>query len=313
MQSPTGDLALSSVARGPRERLSAADHRRLARRDRVRRELVGWSFLLPAGLTFVFLLLIPIIGVFWWSLRTGQIVGESQFVGLDNWANITTNAQALRSLGTGFSFALLAVPVTLVLAVLLAMVMQQVRRGGGLFRFFVYFPVLVPGAIVGLLWTFVTHPDGFLNSVLRLIGLPPQVWLSDALALPTLAAIEVWGKVGYWSLFFLAALIGLPKELPAAAELDGAGRWSVFRRITLPQLRPLVIFTVVLSTIAALQAFDFVYLLTRGGSIRTPVYYIFETVFQAGRVGEGATIATVLLGVILALTLTQMRLLRTRA
>jgi ABC-type sugar transport system permease subunit len=303
--------------RSPRVRLAAAERRRLSRRFRIRRELTGWVFLAPAVLCFVLFLLIPAVGVLWWSMRSGGITGSSQFVGLANWMNLADNRQALQAVYNTIAFALMSVPAILVLALATALLMQRLSRGASAYRFLLYFPVLVPGVVAGLIWIFITHSDfGLLNLTFRTVGLPAQNWLGIGSALSILAVIDIWRSVGYWAIFFLAMLIGLPKELYEAAHLDGAGGWQRFRYVTLPQLRPIIVFALVMATIWGLQIFDTVWILTRGGpgtATVTMVFFVFQSVFTQNAVGYGAAIAVVLLVGILALALTQMRALRGRA
>lgn len=314
---PSGPTGGRAVAASPRARLAAAEHRRLSRRYRIRRELTGWAFLTPAVVCFVLFLLIPAIGVFWWSMRSGGITGSSQFVGLANWANLANNRPALQAVYNTIAFALMSIPAILVLSLGVALLMQRLSRGASVYRFLLYFPVLVPGVVAGLIWIFITHVDfGLLNMTLRTLGLPAQNWLGVSTALPILAVIDIWRSVGYWAIFFLAMLISLPKELYEAAHLDGAGGWQRFRFLTLPQLRPIIVFALVMATIWGLQIFDTVWILTRGGpgtATVTMVFFVFQSVFTQNAVGYGAAIAVVLLAGILVLTLTQLRALRGRA
>ena len=161
------------------------------------------------------------------------------------------------------------------------------------------------------------HPDfGALNFIIRTAGGEPLNFLgTTALALPTIATVEIWRGVGFWAVFFLAALIGLPDELYEAAHLDGTSAWQRFVYITVPLLRPTILFALVLATIYNLQIFDTVFVMTDGGpanSTATIVWYIYRTLFTYGNVGYGATLSFVLLIVILILTLILMRLLRGR-
>jgi multiple sugar transport system permease protein len=297
-----------------RTRLTAAEHRPLARRYRIRRELTGWAFLAPAVLCFVLFLLIPAVGVFWWSMRSGGITGSSEFVGLANWIDLTNNGPAVHAVYNTIAFALMSIPAILVLALGVALLLQRLSRGASVYRFLLYFPVLVPGVVAGLIWIFITHPDfGLLNLTLRTLGLPGQNWLGIGTALPILAVIDIWRNVGYWAIFFLAVLISLPKELYESAHLDGAGGWQRFRYLTLAELRPIVVFALVMATIWGLQIFDTVWVLTNGGpgtATLTMVFFVFLSVFTENAVGYGAAIAVVLLAGILVLTLTQMRALR---
>jgi ABC-type sugar transport system permease subunit len=297
--------------------LTDEDHRRLRRRTRIRRELTGWAFLLPQFVFFVVFLLIPVLGVFWWSTQEGGLTTRTEFVGLDNFARLPRQVDAIAAIRNTFTFALLSIPIALILALGIAMLLSRVRRGGSVYRFLVYFPVLVPGVVAALIWVFLTNVDfGLFNTVLRLVGLPTQTWLGAGSALQVLAALDVWRSVGYWAIFFLAALIGLPQELYQAAELDGASTWQRFRRITLPLMRRVILFAVVVATIYGLQVFDTVLILTNGGpgtSTVTIVYRVWRYIFgSTDKVGYAAAISLALLVAILALTFIQLRLLRGR-
>jgi ABC-type sugar transport system permease subunit len=292
-------------------------HRRLRRRTRIRRELTGWAFLLPQFTFFVLFLLIPVLGVFWWSAHEGGLTTRSEFVGLDNFTRLPRQVDAIAAIRNTFTFALLSIPIALVLALGIAMLLGRIRRGGSVYRFLVYFPVLVPGVVAALIWVFLTNIDfGLFNTLLRTLGLPTQTWLGAGSALQVLAALDVWRSVGYWAIFFLAALIGLPQELYQAAELDGAGTWQRFRRITLPLLRRVILFAVVVATIYGVQVFDTVLILTDGGpgtSTVTIVFRVWTYIFgSTDKVGYAAAISLALLIAILVLTVIQLRLLRDR-
>ena len=298
-----------------RGRLSAEEHRRLARQRRLRRELTGWAFLGPMFVFFVVFLLVPVVLVFWWSTQAGGLTTGSEFVGLDNFLRLPRQVDATVAIRNTLRFALLSIPVTLVIALGVAMLLARVGRSGSVYRFLVYFPALVPGVVAGLIWIFLTNVDfGLFNTLLRLVGFDPVVWLGPKSALQVLAALDVWRSVGFWAIFFLAAIIGLPGELYQAAELDGANSWQRFFRLTLPLLRRVILFAVVVATIFGLQVFDTALILTGGGpgtSTLTIVYRIWTYIFgSTDKVGYGAAISVVLLIAILILTLIQLRLLR---
>jgi ABC-type sugar transport system permease subunit len=268
-------------------------------------------------LFFVLFLLVPAIGVVWWSTQSGGLIAGSKYVGLDNFTGLPTEPLALTAIRNTLVFAVLSIPPTIVFALGIAILLSRVERGGATYRFLVYFPVLVPGVVAGLIWIFLTNVDfGLFNTVLRLLGAKPITWLGASTALTVLAAVDVWRNVGYWSIFFLAGIIGLPKELFQAAELDGAGAWQRFRHLTIPLLRRVLVFAVVVSTIWGLQVFDTPVILTDGGpgtSTVTVVYqvwrYALGSTYQAGL---AATISLALLVVILVLTAVQVRALRGR-
>jgi ABC-type sugar transport system permease subunit len=298
-----------------RQRLSAEDHRRFARQRRLRRELTGWAFLAPMFVFFVVFLLAPVILVFWWSTQEGSLTTGTEYVGFDNFRRLPRQIDAPIAISNTLRFTVMAIPATLVIALGVALLLARVQRGGAVYRFLVYFPALVPGVVAGLIWIFLTSVDfGLFNTILRAVGFEPVVWLGPKSALQVLAALDVWRSVGFWAIFFLAAIIGLPRELYQAAELDGASAWQRFVRLTLPLLRRVILFAVVVATIYGLQVFDTALILTEGGpgtSTLTVVYRIWTYIFgSTDKVGYGAAMSVALLIAILILTVIQLRLLR---
>jgi ABC-type sugar transport system permease subunit len=299
-----------------RQRLSAREHRNLRFRRRLHRNLTGWAFIAPFGVFFVAFLLIPVLGVFYWSTRSGTLTTAGEFVGLKNFERVIGSLEASAAVFNTAAFAVQSVPIIILVALGLAALLARVRRGGAVYRFLIYFPVLVPGVVVGLIWVFLTHPDfGMFNLLLQGLGREPVTWLGIDTALTMVVAADIWRNVGYWAIFFLAAMLGLPRELYEAAHLDGAGLWQRFRYVTLPGIRRIVLLAVVMATIWALQVFDIVLILTKGGpgtATTTAVYYVWWYVFSRNKVGMGAAISVLLLLVILALSLVLLRLMRER-
>jgi ABC-type sugar transport system permease subunit len=264
---------------------------------------------------FVVFLLYPVIETFWWSTRSGGLLGPTRSVGLQNYTQFPQMVDATSAVKNTLNFALYSVPLTLVFALLLALLLARVSRGAAIYRFFIYFPVLVPGVVAGLIWLFLTNPDfGLLNNILRAVGAKPVVWLGSATALPVLAVVDIWRNTGYWAIFFVAALIGLPQELYHAAALDGAGPLARFWFLTLPMLRRILLFAVVVSTIWGLQVFDTALIMTAGGpgtATTTIVYRVWQYVFAYDdKIGLAAAMSAMLVVAILALTLVQLRMLR---
>jgi multiple sugar transport system permease protein len=298
-------------------RLSPDQHRRLRRQARIKRELTAWMFLGPMFLFFVVFLVVPVVGTVWWSTQSGGIVSGTKSVGLQNFQRLPELVGATNAIQNTLTFALLSIPPILIGALAIALVLARIGRGAAVYRFFVYFPVLVPGVVAGLIWLFLTNVDfGLFNEVLRFLGLQPVTWLGGGSALGVLAALDVWRNVGYWAIFFVAAIIGLPEELYQAADLDGAPPVKRFWYLTLPLMRRILFFAIVVSTIWGLQVFDTALVLTNGGpgtSTTTIIFRVWQYVFGSNdKVGFAAAISLVLIVAILTLTLTQMRLLRSR-
>lgn len=303
--------------RAPRRRLTEEEHRRLARKYRRKRVLTGYAFLAPNLLFFILFLLVPVGWVFWFSLRSGGVLGPTEYIGFSNWKEAFVDPLALRSLRNSALYAAIIIPGALILGMIVALFLRNIKKGQTVFRSAVYFPVLAPLVVCGLIWLFMIHPDfGAFNLIIRAFGGEPLNFLGRGeLALPVVASVETWRGIGFWAVFFLAALIALPSELYQAAQLDGASSWRRFFSLTLPLLRPTILFALVLVTIYTLQIFDSVYIMTDGGpgnATTTIVWYIYRNLFTYSNVGYGATLSFVLLIVILILTLIQMRLLRGR-
>jgi ABC-type sugar transport system permease subunit len=300
-----------------RMRLAPAEHRRLRRRARLRRELIGWAFLGPMFFFFVVFLLVPVLGTVWWSTQFGGLTTGTRYVGLDNFTRLPDVVGASTAVENTLLFALMSVPPILVIALLIGLLLARINRGGAAYRFLVYFPVLVPPVVAALIWLFLTNVDfGLFNEVLRAAGGEPVTWLGAGTALPVLAALDVWRNVGYWAIFFVAAIIGLPEELYQAASLDGAEGFAKLRYITLPLLRRILLFAIVVSTIWGLQVFDTALVLTNGGpgtATTTIVLRAWQYVFGSNnKVGYAAAISLVLIVAILVLTVIQLYALRSR-
>ncbi len=288
----------------------------MRRNYRLRRALTAYGFLVPNAIFFSIFLLYPIGMLFFYTFHTGGIITPREFVGLDNWREMWGDDLIIRAIRNTAYYCLLAIPSVFIIAMILALCLQRVGRGGSFFRSIFYLPTLTPYVVAGLIWLFVVHRDfGFLNVGLTHLGFAPQSWLGDPkLVLPSIAMLEVWRGVGFWTLLFLAALLALPVELYHAATIDGANAWRRFLHITLPLMRPTFFFAVIMATIWNFQLFDSVYILTDGGPQNasvTVVWYIYKSTFQFNdKVGFGAALSFALLAFIFVLTVIEIRLLR---
>ncbi|MBX3070478.1 MAG: sugar ABC transporter permease [Thermomicrobiales bacterium] len=314
------DITLTSTEIGAAGQLSLSpeEHKREQRRYLLRRTATAYLFLVPAAVFFIAFLVIPIGFLFFYTFHNGGIISPRVYVGLDNWRNVFRDDLVITSIKNTLVYCLMAIPSVFVISMFLALVLQQATRGGSVFRSVFYLPTLTPYVVAALIWQFVVHRDfGILNMTLVKLGRDPVNWIGDPdMALKSITMLEVWRGVGFWTLLFLAALIGLPKELYQAAAIDGANAWQRFRHLTIPLLRPTIFFAVVMATIWNLQLFDSVSIMTNGGpqnSTATVVWYIQQTTFAyTDKVGFGAALSFTLLMLILVLALIEIRLLRKR-
>lgn len=277
------------------------------RRRALRRSLTGWAFAGPATVVVVGLSLFPAIWALVISFTKWNGISPAVAIGLRNYERIASDPDLAAAARHTALLTVLFVPSVVVLGLLVAVALSQRIRLISFYRTCLFVPYVASAAATGILATYVFNPQfGAANEVLRRLGLPTQQFLeSRSQALFVVVLIALWGEIGFTAVVYLAALQDLPQELVEAAVCDGAGRWRVFRHVTLPHLRPVTVFTTVWETIIALQLFDQIYTTTRGGplgSTQTIVYYIYELAFQTQRFGYGSAVAYLLFTVTLVLT-----------
>lgn len=292
----------------------ARDTQRL-RRTSLERPVVGYFFILPMLLMFVVFRFGPFLASLGLSLFDYRFLGGTSFVGLENYRRLFNDAIFWTSLRVTVTYSLIAVPLGLAVAMSLALLVKEPIRGIGLFRSTYFLPVVTSMVMAGVIWKWVySIDDGLLNGLLSLVGLPPQPWLqSEKLVLPSLAVMAVWKDVGYPMLILLAGIQAIPESYHEAAVIDGANAWQRFWRVTLPLLRPVLFFVLVIQTIGSFQVFDAVYVMTGGGPVRasyTLVYNVYDNAFKYFNFGYAAAITVVLFLLVFAVSLIQRRLVR---
>ena len=277
--------------------------------------LAGWLFILPAFLLVALFGIVPIVWGFVLSFQKASLISPIRpFVGFQNYAKIAHDPDAREAAVNAVYYTCLFVPISIVLALFVALALNRRIHGIRLYRLAVFIPVAVSTIATGImfLWLFDSQ-YGLANWALGKVGVGPFGFFdSPGGAMPSLVVMTVWGWLGFDAIVYLAALQGVPAELVEAAAVDGAGTWTTFRSIVLPLLGPATLLLVVWSTISALQLFDEVYFVTKGGPLgRTsvPVFYVFRLAFTTSygftAAGYAAAIAYVLFLVILVLTLIQ--------
>jgi multiple sugar transport system permease protein len=274
------------------------------------RDWRGLLFVAPFLALYSLILVFPLLRGLWLSLNQVDLFGAGHFVGFGNYAELFSDPVFGTSLVNTFVVTLMIVPPLTVIALLLALALNRAGSGAAIIRGIFFSSAVLSVTIVTLIWRFILAPDaGLLGEAWKAFGWEPLAFLSDQhLVLPALALTTIWWSVGFPMLLFLAGLQQIPEDMYEAAALDGAGRWTTFRQITLPALRRTVVLVVMLQTAAQLQLFGQSQLLTAGGpsgASRTAVLFLFETAFGRWQLGYASAAAEVLFLIILAVTLTQ--------
>jgi multiple sugar transport system permease protein len=274
--------------------------------------LAGWVFVLPAAVLIVTFGIVPIAWSAIMSFQANDLVSPPSWVGLANYKALLHDPAFTASVRHTLVYTVLFVPLSVAGALLVAWALNRKLRGVRFYRLAVFVPVVTSTVATGIIFMWLLDPVfGLVNFFLSKLGLPEQGFLQDPnQALYCIVAMTIWGWLGFDVIIYLAALQGVPEELMEAASIDGAGKWSSFRNVVLPFLRPATLFLVVWSTISALQLFDEIYVTTRGGplgSTTVVVFYLYQQAFQFFNGGYAAAIAYVLFLAILAITIVQLK------
>jgi multiple sugar transport system permease protein len=274
------------------------------------RDWRGLLFVAPFLSLYSLILVFPLFRGMWLSLNRVDLFGDGHFVGAANYVRMAGDPVFATALANTFKVTLMIVPVLTLLALLLALALNNAGRGAALVRGIFFSSAVLSVTIVTLIWRFVLAPDaGLLGELWKSAGWEPLAFLSDPdLVLPAIAITTIWWSLGLPMLLFLAGLQQIPQDMYEAAALDNASRWRTFRRITVPSLRRTIVLVVMLQTAAQLQLFGQAQLLTAGGpsgASRTAVLFLFETAFGRWELGYASAAAEMLFLIILAVTLTQ--------
>ena len=307
---------MTAVAEAPV--LSALKPVRATKRSsiRARQAATAYAFLFPAmSILFVFVIW-PIIDVFWQSVRgTTFLPPASPYVGVGNFRSIFDDPQFWTDLRTTAIYSAVTVPVTMALALMVALGLRHNNFTSRLLRTVYFLPALSSLAVMGLIWSFLLTPNiGVLNYWLTKLGISAPDWLGTTTwALPSVIAVAVWVTMGYDMVIFVAGRQGIPEEYYEAARIDGASPWQQFRHVTLPLLTPTTMFVLVTSVIGAFQAFDQIYVMTDGGplySTETLVIYMYRYAFENFQIGYGCSVAVCLFAIVLVFTVIEVRMFR---
>jgi ABC-type sugar transport system permease subunit len=307
---PAGE-AVASPAGGTSR--TGASGRKVRRWNRL--QIVGLLFVLPAGLYILIFQMAPVLYGLVLSFTNYSPLHRDgpKFTGFDNYAKLVNNPDFGNALLVTGRYVLQVLPPTVVIALVLALLVSRPFRGVGLFRSALYLPHIVSLTVVSLVWLWMYSPNGLFNDVLTLFGLPQQAWLLDAdTALNAASGMRIWKALGSNMVLLLAGLLSIPRDLYEAARVDGAGRWNTFRYVTLPGLRPMLVYVVTMDIIFLSQGFAEIFVLTKGGplgSTTTVNYLIYTEAFQYNQLGSASAMAFVLFAFIVGFSAISVRAL----
>ena len=267
-----------------------------------------WVFLAPTLIGLLLGSLGPVAAVIVISFADWDVLTPPTFAGLDNYQRLITDTTFSKALSNTAYYFTLMVPTTTMLALLLALLMNQKLRAITWYRTVYFLPVVTSTVAVALVWSWIYAKDfGLLNFFLKSFGLEPVAWLSSAKwAMPAISMMAVWGNLGQGMIIFLAGLQAIPQSYYEAAEVDGANSWQKFFRITLPLITPSLFFYFIITMIDAFQVFEQIYVMSEGrptNNTITMVYYIYRNAFRNFKMGYASTQAIVLFAIIMVLTL----------
>ena len=291
---------------------------------RWRDDLVGWAFAAPFVILFLVFLAFPIVASFALSftsfgIRDLQNPIGATFVGLKNYADLLSDPKFWTSLLNTVYFVVVGVPITLALGLLIASALDRgITRFRTAFRVGYYLPVITSIVAIAVVWRFLLNPDvGLVNMMLGSLGIQGPAWLADpVLAMPSIIAMAVWRNLGFAMIVFLAGMQAIPAVLYEAASIDGAGRRQQFRYVTLPMLRPTVLFMTVITTIGYLQLFEEPFVMTGGGPLDKTLsvtMYMYQQGFTFFHQGYASAIAYVLFVIVAIVAFLQFKFLRSDA
>jgi putative chitobiose transport system permease protein len=284
-----------------------------------KRSITPYTFLLPALVLLGIFVIYPIIAVVYYSFTDYDIVRPPVWVGLDNYAKLIDDPTFWTALTNSIVY-LLVTPILIFLSICLAIIVNRRLRGIHIFRALYFVPAVSGSIAIGLAWRWLFERNGFINSMLLSWGVidTPVQWLATpSLTLPIAMLLTIWAGVGYYSVIFLAGLQNIPEELYDAARIDGCSDFQKHRYVSLPGLRPQIVFVGVISSLAALKVFDEIYVLTnRTGGILdsgvTMVFYLCKQAFQLDHAGYASAVAMALLAVTLVFSVFNVRILERR-
>ncbi len=273
----------------------------------------GAVFLSPTIIGFLVFTIIPVVMSLMYSFTNYDGVTAFDFIGIKNYTKLISNKEFIGSLRSTLFFAIGTVPIGCLVALMIAVVLNQDMKLKAVYRACYFMPTIVSMVAISVVFQQIFNKDyGLANALLGAIGIPPQDWLaSTSQALPCVIFVSIWKGLGFNVVIFLAGLTSVDPQLYEAASIDGANAWTKLWKITFPSLRPTIAFVLINNTISSFQAFDQIYMLTSGGpakATQTISYLIYNNAFVYFKQGYASAMAYLLFIVILIISIAQLRI-----
>ena len=287
------------------------------KKGRIRDTIAAYAFVAPYLIFFIAFTLWPTVFAIRLSFSEWELLYDTrEFVGLSNFIELVHDPLFWTSFGNSIYFAVLTVVGNVVVSLSAALALRSITRGQTVFRVMLYVPTILSISVMGIIMQRVLSTNGLLNYGLSLIGVRPIRFLGDAqLVMPSLSLASVWWGFGFPMLIFLSGLYAIPQSLYEAAQLDGAGGWRIFTRITIPLLRPTLLLVTVTQFISHMQVFGQPYILTRGGpgyASYPLILYLYQTAWRYYHMGYASSMALALAAFMLIVSLLQFRIIGQR-
>jgi multiple sugar transport system permease protein len=278
-------------------------------RDKFVKDFGGYIFILPWVIGFTTLTLIPFVCLLFFSFTNYDLLGSPRFVGFENFKTIfTADEKFYTSLAVTFKYVFTAIPLRLIVALMIAMLLNQKRKSVGIYRTIFYIPSIIGGSIaVSVMWARLFSRDGALNSALALLlGTKPDIsWVGDPrTALGSLVLLALW-QFGSPMIIFLAGLKNIPSSLYEAADVDGANSFQKFKKVTIPLLTPIIFFNLIMQMIGGFMVFTQGLVITQGGPLDKTLFYqiyVYRQGFEMFKMGYASALSCIMLGIIVVFT-----------
>ncbi len=270
--------------------------------------LPAYVLIAPAVAAAVIFLYIPIVYSGFWSFTEYSGLGTAKWVGLANYRELLGDEDFLKALWNTVLFVVMGMGIGPILGFLSALLLNRTVRFRAFFRAAYFLPVMTSLVVVASIWKILLNDQGIVNQIFSFFQLPTRQWLSNTTtALPSVVVTSIWQGFGFETVVFLAAMQAIPRDYYDAARVDGASYWQQVRHITLPSLRPTIMFVYIIGIIGSFQVFDQIFVMTGGGPINSTRTLVFDLVERFNRLdlGEASAVAYVLLAILATLSYVQ--------